>query len=877
MTQAPGVLGRGFRAIALIAALALAGVGLAQTVVEAPPGQSVDGTGALVPPRRAEAGVPATIPAQGPVNGTAFSTTDVAQAPATLDFAAWEKMAVRAEAAIGDNGSTSVALEHLRSLLVDWREAFLGAENANAARIATLRTQIAALGAAPVEGEAEAEEIAKRRSELTDQLVRLQAPGIAAEEAYRRADGLIREIDRMLRDRQADELLRLWPAPINPANWPAGVVAASEVAVTLYAETAAKAADPAARAKFADNLPLVILALLFAGLVLWRGRSFIDAQVNRLRGESTARGRRIWEFLASLGLIIVPTLGVEALSVALEQTAMLGVIGKVIVGTLPAVGFTVFASIWLGGRVFPSTHPRRGEQGTALLGASERRAGGRFIASSFGVLLGFDALRRTAADQVVLSEAATSVLTFPIIVIAGLLLFRMGQVMRGHAQAESSDEQRSFSVRMISLLASAAMVIGIAGPLLAAVGYVSAAVAMVFPAIFSLGLVGLLFVLQRLISDIYALVIRSAIDESDALVPVLAGFVLTLATLPLFALIWGARTADILELWTKFREGFTLGETKVSPIDFLWFGVIFGLGYGLTRLLQGALKTTVLPRTGLDQGGQNAIVSGLGYVGIFLAALIAINSTGIDLSGLAIVAGALSVGIGFGLQNIVSNFVSGIILLIERPVSEGDWIEVGGVQGIVKSISVRSTRIQTFDRSDVIVPNTDLVAGRVTNWTRYNLSGRLIVPVTVPLTSDSRQVARILREIAEAQPLAVLNPPPLVLLMGFTGEAMQFEIRAILRDVNFNLSVRSEINHQIAQRFAAEGVLFTNAQRDFLAKQAEVEATLALGTAELAAHEAAVAALLGPLPAGSDAGPDPLRPVAIPDALDQNPTKVPRI
>jgi len=125
--------------------------------------------------------------------------------------------------------------------------------------------------------------------------------------------------------------------------------------------------------------------------------------------------------------------------------------------------------------------------------------------------------------------------------------------------------------------------------------------------------------------------------------------------------------------------------------------------------------------------------------------------------------------------------------------------------------------------------------------------------------------------------LAVLNPPPLVLLMGFTGEAMQFEIRAILRDVNFNLSVRSEINHQIAQRFAAEGVLFTNAQRDFLAKQAEVEATLALGTAELAAHEAAVAALLGPLPAGSDAGPDPLRPVAIPDALDQNPTKVPRI
>ena len=849
----------------LVLLVGLAQTGLAQSGLAQSGGPAVDATGAIVPTQRAPVPGSGAVTGGGVAGGVAGGAPSVAGPP---DYNAWEAMAVRAEAATANPDSTGVSLEYLRSQLVDWRAALLSAQTANAARIATLRTQIAALGPVPAEGAVEAEEIAARRSELTEQLVRLQAPGIAAEEAYRRADGLIREIDRVVRERQASELLRLWPAPINPANWPAGLGALTTLAVTLWDETAARWADPDARRELADNLPLIALSLAFAIAVLSRGRRWIDLQVGRLLGRATARGAHLWSFLASLGLVVVPMLGMFALAKAVQLTAMPGPVGLVIAEALPGIAFPLFAAIWLGGRVFPIASP------SALLG-SERRAEGRILTSSFGALVSVDALRRVAFGPVTLSETAVSVLIFPILVVAGSLLFRIGQVMLRQAVAEAQTESRSYRDRMVGFLGRAAMIVGVAGPFLAAVGYVQAAQAMVFPAAISLWLIGLLLVVQRLIGDVHALVMREAEPDHDGLVPVLAGFAVTLATLPLFALIWGARWADLTEMWTRFREGFMLGETQVSPTDFLLFAVIFGIGYGITRVLQGALKASVLPRTRLDQGGQNAIVSGLGYVGIFVAALVAINSTGIDLSGLAIVAGALSVGIGFGLQNIVSNFVSGIILLIERPIGEGDWIEVGGVQGIVKSISVRSTRIQTFDRSDVIVPNTDLVAGRVTNWTRYNLTGRLIVPVTVPFTSDSRKVERLLREIAEAQPMAILNPAPLVALMGFTTEAMQFEIRVILRDVNFSLAVRTEINHQISERFAAEGILFSNAHRDFLIRQADTAAGLALGEAELRAHERAVAALLGPVPQDADEFPDPLRPGEGLDETDAIP-EVPR-
>jgi len=740
---------------------------------------------------------------------------DAAEAPAAVDYADWDRMAERAETEIEARTVSDERLEELRGQLAEWRAAFLTAQTANSSRIATVKEQIAALGAAPAEGETEAPEIATRRTELAGQLVKLQAPGLAAEEAYRRADGLIREIDRMLRERQADKLLQLWPAPVNPANWPEAAIGISDTLLQLWDEARDGWSDRTKRAAFFDNLPLILLLLFVWVALAIYARAWIERFADRMQAGGSLARRSVLALVASLGQVVVPTLGMVALSVALVSSFLLGEISMRVAMALPILGFTVFFAGWLGGRAFP----RLQGQDAVLPLPDERRAEGRTLAWMLGLVIAADFLRDTAMDAQQYSDAVTAVASFPVLAAGGLILWRLGRVMRAGAP---SDLPQSYALFLLRLVARAIAVIGVVAPLLAAAGYVAAARALVFPAILTLGLITLVLVIQRLLADLWAMVMPAEdVREGGGLAPVLVGLLLAILAVPVAALIWGARWSDLTELWNRFTEGFQMGETRISPADFLLFAVIFAIGYTVTRLFQGGLKNSILPRTTVDRGGQTAIVSGTGYIGIFLAALVAINATGVDLSGLAIVAGALSVGIGFGLQNIVQNFVSGIILLIERPVSEGDWIEVGGVQGIVKSISVRSTRVQTFDRTMVIVPNGDLVSQQVKNWTRFGLAGRLIVPVGVAFGTDTRKVERILREIAEAQPLVVLNPPPVIAFQGFGADAMNFEVRVILRDVNFSLQVRTDINHMIIERFAAEGVEIPFAQSDVTLRNAE--------------------------------------------------------
>ena len=286
------------------------------------------------------------------------------------------------------------------------------------------------------------------------------------------------------------------------------------------------------------------------------------------------------------------------------------------------------------------------------------------------------------------------------------------------------------------------------------------------------------------------------------------------AGVPLILLQWGFKWADLLLAARNFLTELKIGSVTIS-ITAIAIGIlVFFAGYYLSGRFEKWLDKTVLSRARMDKGARTSIRTAVSYLGIALAALIGISVAGVQLSSLALVAGALSVGIGFGLQNIVSNFVSGLILLAERPFKEGDWIEAGSINGIVKKVSVRATEIETFQKQSVILPNSILINAAVGNWTHRNTLARLDVPVVVSYGADVVKVQTILRSIATSHAKILKTPEPFVLFKGFGAERLEFELRFFIADLFEQSMIGTEVRFEIVKRFRQDGVDLPYQQHD---------------------------------------------------------------
>ena len=269
---------------------------------------------------------------------------------------------------------------------------------------------------------------------------------------------------------------------------------------------------------------------------------------------------------------------------------------------------------------------------------------------------------------------------------------------------------------------------------------------------------------------------------------------------------WGYQSQDFI---ARIRSSFfsiKVGDVTISLSSLLEATLIFFLVLAATHALRRWLDTRLLPLTRLDLGFRNSIGATLGYAGFILAAMMALSSLGIGFDKLAIVAGALSVGIGFGLQSIVNNFVSGLILLWERAIRVGDWVVLGDEQGYIRRINVRSTEIETFDRATMIVPNSNLVAGVVKNWLRGDRVGRIKIALSPHIGVDPEQMRDIMLATARAQENVLRIPAPQVMFLGMDATSFKFELWCYVEDVEKSARVRSDLHFDLHMRMKSAGI-----------------------------------------------------------------------
>lgn len=311
-------------------------------------------------------------------------------------------------------------------------------------------------------------------------------------------------------------------------------------------------------------------------------------------------------------------------------------------------------------------------------------------------------------------------------------------------------------------------------------------------------------------------------------------FWISLVVDPLFVLaaiyfvlaLWGVSVEILNRGIYKLFTGFHVGGIKISLLSIFLGIVIFFVAVNVVKALKRRLVGNVLNKMEIDEGIKASLESGFGSIGYVLSALLAIAIMGGDLGNLALIAGALSVGIGLGLQNVVNNFVSGIILLFERPIKVGDWVSINGEEGRVKQINIRATEVETFKKTSLIIPNANLLSTTVTNLTHSDNSSRMSINVGVAYGSDTRRVAEILLECAENHKRVLKKPAPSVVFKDFGPSSLDFELRCYTSDIWTGWIIPSDLRFEIDRRFREEGIEIPFPQQTITLGDADIKKAL---------------------------------------------------
>ena len=703
---------------------------------------------------------------------------------------------ITAETLAGFRDKLNSATDILRKK-IDWLEP----------RAKEAEDRLKELGPAPAkDAPAESAEIAGQRKELTDEFNDIDGELKQARVLTVKTDQLGDRVAQKRHALYANELFARSASILDPSFW-TEVYRALPIELRSIEALVDAWSEHHTRPRWAGaGLIIVVIIAIVVVLTRW--------WLPRLIGEpSNTRSAKAW---AALWVFVwfairTPLAGFAAL-LALTTFGLLTVrLEQIAQGVVAGMAAAAFGHGVARGLLAPE-HPHRRlvqeDDETALCFYNHLLWASRAL----GVLIVLQVIHKTLFAPLVITVATNALFAATTAAFLVHLVLRLGTIKKNRGEALVAASWAHPLGLLMAVLIGIALVAGYAG----VAAFISLRVivaAAVFGALFLL-----LVITQTLFASIneqtpkgQMLAESLGIDPrtlglSGALLSALIRVILIATSFLLIIGPWEVSTADLFDTVRNIPFGFKIGEIRVSFQAILAAILVLVLLLVLMRIIQRWLERELLPRTGLEPSLQLSIVTIFGYVGAITAIALALSGLGFDLQKIALIAGALSVGIGFGLQSIVSNFVSGLILLTERPIRVGDSIVVKGEEGWVRRVRVRATEIETFDRASVIIPNSEFITGVVKNWTRANRLGRIVVKVGVSYETDPDRVRDILTDIANAHPQIVQTPPPAAYLVAFGETSLEFELRCVVAEVEKGLSVRSELHYAIIQKFREAGI-----------------------------------------------------------------------
>ncbi len=684
-------------------------------------------------------------------------------------------------------------------------------------KLEAIDARLAELGEVPADGApAEASDIKRQRAELGKQRTALDAEIKRAKLVVADGQQLAGEVAETRRALFGRQLSQRTSSPLLPAFW-RDVVANSERDLSRVMALRDAVRTSLASALAAGNRVPSVVGLGIGILLLVFGRWWLEVLWLRVTADRLPQGRLRRSALAFAVLVIstlLPGLGAHAIYLGLNWNGALvepfATLARVFVNLIYLGGLIV----GLGRALLSADRP---SWRLAPIGDSVALRLRRFpLLLAVIVVVGF--LLNRVNGVIGTSLSATIAMSFVAAVLYSMVIAAILWRLRGAPETVDSDvSPRPVWIHFALVVLSG----GVVGALAAAtIGYVALAAFLTAQMIWISIVAGVFYVLVNVVEDTFAAMLSqrakwvgktSGISPKmlDQIAVLLSGlfrvgtffFAIVVILAPL-----GAGPAELLQQGTLISSGITIGQLTITPNAILGAIAVFVLGMLVVRLLKNWLLNRYLPTTDLEPGMRSSITTLLGYVGGVLVFAFALSALGLSVERIAWVASALSVGIGFGLQAIVQNFISGLILLIERPVKVGDWIALGDVEGDIRRINVRATEIQMGDRSTVIVPNSELITKTVRNITLSNAEGRVRVRLPLPLECDARQVREIVMAALAAQPAILPKPEPSVLLDSIDGTSLVFFATAYIANPRVSGGVRSELLIDIVSRLQEAGI-----------------------------------------------------------------------